>query len=82
MQLEMSFIEKANAVANYEPQNVNRQGDKLWFNYVNQAGVVINAFYEYSTRSFKSVVKGGQYGEGVAIRNLVAKPVIEGVMGK
>jgi len=78
----MSFIEKANAVANYEPQNVNRQGDKLWFNYVNQAGVVINAFYEYSTRSFKSVVKGGQYGEGVAIRNLVAKPVIEGVMGK
>ena len=82
MQLEMSFIEKANAVANYEPQNVNRQGDKLWFNYVNQAGVVINAFYEYSTRSFKSVVKGTQYGDGVAIRNLVAKPVIEGAIGK
>ena len=78
----MSFIEKANAVANYEPQNVNRQGDKLWFNYVNQAGVVINAFYEYSTRSFKSVVKGTQYGDGVAIRNLVAKPVIEGAIGK
>jgi hypothetical protein len=25
-------------------------------------------------------VKGSQYGEGVAIRNLVAKPVIEGVL--
>ena len=79
MQLEMSFTEKAKAVANYEPQNVNRQGDKLWFNYVNQAGVVVSAFYEYSTRSFKSVVKGDQYGEGVAIRNLVAKRLIERV---
>ena len=78
MQLEMSFIEKAQAVANYQPQNVNRQGDKLWFNYVNQAGVVVSAFYEYSTRSFKSVVKGSQYGEGVAIRNLVAKPRVVG----
>ena len=52
MQAEFSFIEKSNAVAKYEPQNVNRQGDKLWFTYVNRAGVAVNAFYEYSTRSF------------------------------
>lgn len=78
----MSFTKKAKSVANYEPRNVNRQGDKLWFNYVNQAGVVVSAFYEYSTRSFKSVVKGSQYGDGVAIRNLVANPVIEGVLNK
>jgi len=80
MQSEFSFVEKSNAVARYEPQNVNRQGDKLWFTYVNKGGVAVNAFYEYSTRSFKSVVKGGQYGEGVAIRNLVATPVIEGAL--
>ena len=79
MQSEFSFAEKSNAVAQYAPQNVNRQGDKLWFTYVNKAGVAVNAFYEYSTRSFKSVVKGDQYGEGVAIRNLVAKPLIERV---
>ena len=82
MQAEFSFIEKSNAVAKYEPQNVNRQGDKLWFTYVNRAGVAVNAFYEYSTRSFKSVVKGSQYGDGVAIRNLVANPVIEGILAK
>jgi hypothetical protein len=81
MQSMFSFItDKAQAVAKYEPQNVNKQGDKLWFNYTNAKGVIVSAFYEYSTRKFKSVVKGGQYGEGVAIRNLVAKPVIEGVL--
>jgi hypothetical protein len=81
MQSMFSFItEEANAVAKYQPQNVNKQGDKLWFTYINQTGVAVNAFYEYSTRKFKSVVKGSQYGEGVAIRNLVAKPVIEGVL--
>ena len=80
MQSEFSFVEKAHAVTKYEPQNVNKQGDKLWFTYINQTGVAVNAFYEYSTRKFKSVVKGSQYGEGVAIRNLVAKPVIEGVL--
>ena len=80
MQSEFSFVEQANAVAKYEPQNVNKQGDKLWFTYINKTGVAVNAFYEYSTRKFKSVVKGSQYGEGVAIRNLVAKPVIEGVL--
>jgi hypothetical protein len=79
MQSEFSFVEKSNAVAKYAPQNVNRQGDKLWFTYINGAGVAVNAFYEYSTRSFKSVVKGDQYGEGVAIRNLVAKSLIERV---
>ena len=82
MQTEFSFVDKANAVAKYEPQNVNKEGDKLWFSYINKAGVVVNAFYEYSSRKFKSVVKGSQYGEGVAIRNLVAKPVIEGVLGE
>ena len=81
MQSMFSFItDEAHAVAKYEPQNVNKQGDKLWFTYINQAGVAVNAFYEYSTRKFKSVVKGSQYGEGVAIRNLVTKPVIEGVL--
>ena len=81
MQTMFSFItDKANAVSAYKPQNVNKQGDKLWFNYTNAKGVVVSAFYEYSTRAFKSVVKGGQYGDGVAIRNLVAKPVIEGVL--
>ena len=64
MQSEFSFVEQANAVAKYEPQNVNKQGDKLWFTYINKTGVAVNAFY----------------GEGVAIRNLVAKPVIEGVL--
>jgi len=81
MQSEFSFIEKANAVAKYQPQNVNKQGDKLCFSYVNKAGVVVNAFYEYSTRKFKSAVRGSQYGDGVAIRNLVAKPVVEGILG-
>ena len=43
MQSMFSFItEEANAVAKYEPQNVNKQGDKLWFTYVNKTGVAIN----------------------------------------
>jgi hypothetical protein len=83
MQTQFSFIEKATAVANYKPQAINRKGDKLWFSYVNNVGRAINAYYDYKTRSFKSVVKGSQYGKDqVAIRNLVAKPVIEGVFGK
>tara|TARA_B100001093_G_scaffold508766_1_gene571599 strand:+ start:3392 stop:3643 length:252 start_codon:yes stop_codon:yes gene_type:complete len=80
MQSEFSFIQKANAVAKYQPQNVNKQGDKLCFSYMNNAGVMVNAFYEYSSRKFKSAVKGSQYGDGVAIRNLVAKPVVEGIL--
>ena len=80
MQKEFSFVKNANAMADYKPQNVNQKGDKLWFNYINATGVMVSAFYEYSTRSFKSVVKGSQYGEGVAIRNLVANPVIEKIV--
>tara|TARA_Y100000766_G_C18519188_1_gene418023 strand:- start:142 stop:393 length:252 start_codon:yes stop_codon:yes gene_type:complete len=83
MQTEFSFIDKATAVAKYEPKAINRKGDKLWFSYINKMGRAINAYYDYKTRSFKSVVNGSQYGKNqVAVRNLVAKPVIEGVFGK
>ncbi len=76
MQLEMSFTQKANAVAKYQPMNVERVGNKLWFSYINNAGSAVPAFYDYSTRSFKSVVEGGQYHD-VAVRNVVARPVID-----
>ena len=33
MQTKFSFIEKAEAVAKYEPQGVKKEGNKLWFNY-------------------------------------------------
>ena len=77
-----SFItEEANAVAKYEPQNVNKQGDKIWFSYWNNAGKPISAFYDKVERKFKQVVIGKQYGEdGVAIRNLIAQPVIEKIL--
>ena len=40
MQSLFSFItDKANAVANYEPQGVERIGDKLWFTYQNKERV-------------------------------------------
>tara|TARA_B100001094_G_C18011247_1_gene710214 strand:- start:261 stop:515 length:255 start_codon:yes stop_codon:yes gene_type:complete len=82
MQSEFSFIEKATAVANYKPQAINRKGDKLWFSYINKMGRAINAYYDFQSRSFKSVVKGSQYGKDeVAIRNLVARPVVEGILG-
>ena len=82
MQLEMSFGEKATAVAKYEPKAIKQDGKKIWFTYVNATGAVVPAFYDFATRSFKSVVHGKQYGEdGVAIRNLVAKPVVEGILG-
>jgi len=82
MQLEMSFAEKATAVAKYEPKAIKQDGKKIWFTYVNATGAVVPAFYDFATRSFKSVVHGKQYGEdGVAIRNLVAKPVVEGILG-
>ena len=80
MQLEMSFTEKATAVAKYEPKAVKQEGKKIWFTYVNATGAVVPAFYDSATRSFKSVVKGSQYGDGVAIRNLVARPVVESVL--
>ena len=86
MQTEFSFVEKAESVAEvtkYQPQGVERIGKKLWFTYVNAKGSAIPAFYDIATRSFKSVVKGKQYGEsGYAIRNLVAQPVVEGVLSE
>jgi hypothetical protein len=83
MQTEFSFIQKAEAVAKYAPQGVKKEGNKLWFTYVNKAGSIIPAYYDYATRAFKSVVHGKQYGKGgVAVRNLVARPVIEGALGE
>jgi len=86
MQQTFSFIEKANAVAGvakYEPQGLERIGKKLWFSYVNKAGSAVPAYYDFGSRSFKSVVRGKQYGKsGYAVRNLVALPVIEGALGK
>ncbi len=78
-----SFMDKANAVAKYEPQGVERVGQKIWFTYVNQAGSAVSAYYDLVSRTFKSVVRGKQYGKsGYAVRNLVARPVIEGALGK
>jgi hypothetical protein len=82
MQTEFSFVDQANAVEAYKPLAVNQEGDKLWFSYKNAVGSIINAFYDYKTRSFKSVVEGDQYGDGVAIRNLVARPVIDLIFNK
>jgi len=84
MQSLFSFItDKALAVANYEPQGVQKIGQKIWFTYVNKAGSSVSAYYDVKSRSFKSVVRGKQYGEsGYAVRNLVARPVIEGVLGE
>ena len=83
MQSLFSFItDKAEAVATYEAQGVERIGDKLWFTYQNKAGSNVSAYYDFATRSFKSVVRGKQYGKtGYAVRNLVARQVIEGVLG-
>ena len=83
MQSLFSFItDKANAVANYEPQGVETIGDKLWFSYQNNAGSSVSAYYDSKSRAFKSVIRGKQYGNaGYAVRNLVALPVIEGVLG-
>ena len=82
MQEEFSFIDKANAVAKYEPQGVERVENKIWFTYVNKEGSAVPAYYDCPTRSFKSVVRGSQYGKArIAVRNLVARPVIEGVLG-
>jgi hypothetical protein len=86
MQQEFSFIDKANAVdavAKYEPQGVESVGNKIWFTYVNKAGSAVPAYYDCPSRSFKSVVRGSQYGKKrLAVRNLVARPVIEGVFGE
>ena len=84
MQALFSFItDKANAVAKYEPQGVERVGNKIWFTYVNKAGSAISAYYDFASRSFKSVVRGKQYGKsGYAVRNLVARSVIESALGE
>ena len=82
MQEEFSFVEKSNAVAKYAPQGVNTIGSKIWFTYINKAGSAVSAYYDSANRSFKSVVRGKQYGQsGYAVRNLVARPVIEGILG-
>jgi hypothetical protein len=82
MQEEFSFVDKAVSVAKYEPQGVEQVGKKLWFTYINNAGSAIPAYYDFASRSFKSVVHGSQYGKKqVAVRNLIARPVIEGVIG-
>ena len=86
MQQEFSFIDKANAldaVKKYEPQGVERVNNKIWFTYVNKAGSAVPAYYDFKTRSFKSVVRGSQYGKKrLAVRNLVARPVIEGALSE
>ena len=84
MQSLFSFItDKAEALAKYEPQGVERVGNKIWFTYVNKAGSAVSAYYDDQSRTFKSVVRGKQYGKsGYAVRNLVARPVIEGVLGE
>ena len=83
MQSLFSFIDKANAVATYAPKGVETIGQKIWFTYVNKAGSSVSAYYDFTSRSFKSVVRGKQYGKsGYAVRNLVARPVIEGVLGE
>ena len=84
MQALFSFItDKANAVATYAAQGVERSGDNLWFSYQNKAGSNVSAYYDFGTRAFKSVVRGKQYGKsGYAVRNLVARPVIESALGE
>jgi len=84
MQSLFSFItDKANAVAKYEPQGLERIGNKIWFTYINDKDSAVSAYYDLSSRSFKSVVRGKQYGKsGYAVRNLVSRQVIEGALGK
>ena len=78
-----SFMGKAHAVSNYAPQGVETIGDKIWFTYVNKAGSAVSAYYDSTSRTFKSVVRGKQYGKsGYAVRNLVALPVVEGILGE
>jgi hypothetical protein len=78
-----SFItDQANAVEAYETQEVQTIGDKIWFTYVNKAGSSVSAYYDFPSRTFRSIVRGKQYGKaGYATRNLVARPVIENILG-
>ena len=78
----MDLIKEAMAVANYVPQNVKQEDGKIWFCYTNKDGAAVPAFYEFATRKFKSVIFGKQYGkDGVAVRNLIARPVVESIFG-
>lgn len=80
MKIAKNLKKNANAMAQkYAPQSVNQNGDKIWFVYVNKAGSAVPAYYDVATRAFRSVVHGKQYN-GVAIRNLVARPVVEGML--
>ena len=74
---------KAHAVNSYAPQGVETIGDKIWCTYVNKAGSAVSAYYDSKSRTFKSVVRGKQYRKSVyAVRNLVALPVVEGILGE
>ena len=78
MQSLFSFMNKAHAVANYAPTGVETIGNKIWFTYTNKSGSSVSAYYDIGERKFKSVVRGKQYGRtGYAVRNLVAREVIE-----
>ena len=77
----MNIVKTANAVVDYSPQGVERVGDKIWFTYVNRDRSAIPAYYDIIARKFKSVVRGKQYGKKrVAVRNLVARQVVESVL--
>ena len=78
MQSLFTFMGNAHAVANYAPRGVNTIGNKIWFTYTNKSGSSVSAYYDIGERKFKSVVRGKQYGRtGYAVRNLVAREVIE-----
>jgi len=79
-QQEFSFVDTTtdySSVKKYQPININQEGTKIWFGYRNKANRPITAYYDTLERSFKSVVRGKQYGKYSAIRNLVARPVVE-----
>ena len=77
----MDLVKKVKAVVDYSPQGVERVGDKIWFTYVNRDRSAIPAYYDIIARKFKSVVRGKQYGKKrVAVRNLVARQVVESVL--
>ena len=66
---------KLSKVKTYTPHNVTNQDGKIWFTYVNQNRIPVSAYYDTSSGSFVSVVKGSQYN-GVALRKGIAKRVI------
>jgi|TARA_B100000424_G_C22921494_1_gene490275 hypothetical protein len=66
---------KLSKVKTYTPHNVTNQDGKIWFTYVNKNRIPVSAYYDTSSGSFVSVVKGSQYN-GVALRKGIAKRVI------